>query len=149
MRLIAKIALITILCLLVLFAILSDLPLGRNLEPLAGLGLYLKLVSLLGLVALGLLAWGHKRQVEASQKYRRADEVLAQAEAAFERKRQSCDQLEQRLKEIYAEKEKGLDDQIEQVRTNYQQQMNALKEQNIELKESVAKLMSVLKRRKK
>jgi hypothetical protein len=140
-----KISLILILGLLIIFAAVADLPIGQKLGPLLGLGLYFKLISLFGMSALVLFAWGHKRRIEASQKYRRADEALNQAEAALERKRRACDLMEQQLKEAYGKKEQGLESQIEQVRTEYQQRLNALKAQNMELKETVAKLMHSLK----
>jgi hypothetical protein len=141
-----KIALTLLLGLLIVFAVVADLPIGQKLGPLLGLGLYLKLISLLGMLTLALFAWGHKHRIEASQKYRRADEALKQAEATLERKRQVCEQMEQQLKETYQKKEQGLDDQIEQVRMECQQRLNALKAQNIELKETMAKLMNTLKR---
>ena len=146
MRLFAKIALITVLFLLIILSITADLPFGQRLRFLLDLGLYLKLISLFGMATLVLFAWGRKCQIEASQKYRRADEVLAQAEAASERKRRQCDKMEQRFKASMAEREQGLDEQIEQVRVEYQQRLNGLKKQNLELKETVARLMSVVKR---
>lgn len=146
MRGFLKVALILLLGLLIVLAVVADLPLGQKLAPLLGLGLYLKLISLLGMLALVLFAWGHKRGIEASQKYRRADEALKLAEATLERKRHVCDQMEQQLKEAFKKKEQGLDSQIEEVRMEYQQRLNALKTQNMELKETVAKLMSTLKR---
>ncbi len=149
MRLLVKIILISLLFLLVVFSILTDLSIGQELNQNLDLGIYLKLVSLLGLVIAVFLVWGYRRRVEVSQKYRRADEVLAQAETALERKRQSCDRMEQRLQETFAEKEKGLADQIEVVRRECQERLNALKAQNVELKETVAKLMRALKNEKK
>lgn len=148
MRLFGKIALITLLFLLVIFSILADLPIGQVLKNTLDLRLYLKLISLLGLVIAVFLAWAHKLGVEASQKYRRADEVLAQAQAAFERKKQTCEQMEQRLAQTFEQREQGLDDQINQVREEYQQRLVVLKEQNVELKETVAKLMRALKNEK-
>jgi len=144
-RLFGKIALIVLLFLLVIFSILTDLPMGQALKNTLDLGLYLKLISLLGLVIAVFLAWAQKRRVEASQKYRHAEEVLAQAQAAFEHKKQACDQMDQRLKATYAQKEQALDDKIGQIRAHYQQQLMVLKEQNMELKETVGKLMNALK----
>lgn len=118
---------------------------GQALKNTLDLGLYLKLISLLGLVIAAFLAWAQKHRVQASQKYRRADEVLAQAQAAFERKKQACDQMDQRLKATFAQKEQGLDDRIDQVRAEYQQRLMVMKEQNVELKETVGKLMQALK----
>ena len=145
MRVFGKIALIVLLFLLVVFSILSDMPVAQALKKSLDLGIYLKLTSLLGLVIAAFLAWAHYRGVEASQKYRRADEVLGQAHAAYERKKQACENLEQRLKKTFAQKEQGLDDQINQVRAECQQRLMVLKEQNVELKETVTKLMRALK----
>jgi hypothetical protein len=144
----AKIVLIVLICLLILFSVLADLPVGQQFKLSISLGLYLKLVSLLAMVMAALSIWAHKRRVELSQKYRRADEVLALAEAAFERKKHLCDQMEKQLQEAYVQKEQGLDGQIDQVRKEYQQRLNVLKEQNLELKETVAKLMHALKKEK-
>ena len=149
MRLFGKVALIALLFLLVVFSILADLPVGQALKNTLDLGLYLKLISLLGLMIAAFLAWAQKRRIEASQKYRRADEVLSQAQAAFERKKQACDQMDQRLKAAFAQKEQGLDDKIEQVKADYRQRIVALKEQNVELKETVGKLMQALKNEKR
>ena len=146
MRGFLKVAFILLLGLLIVLAVVADLPIGQNLAPLLSLGLYLKLISLLGMLALAFFALARKRQIEASQKYRRADEALKLAEATLERKRQVCDQMEQQLKEAYQKKEEALDSQIEEVRMEYQQRLSALKTQNMELKETVARLMSTLKR---
>ena len=148
MRLLVKIALITLLFILVMFSILADLPVGQAIRKTLDLGLYLKIVSLLGLLIAVTIAWAHKHAVEASQKYRRADEVLAQAQAVFERKKQACQNMEQRLSETFAKKEQALDEQIEQAKAEYQQRLLVLKEQNVELKETVAKLMRALKHEK-
>lgn len=145
MRKTLKIILITLLMVLIIFSILSDLPIGRKLQQGLDLGLYLKLVSLLGLIFAALLAWGYRTGLQSSQKYRRADEVLAKAEEAFERKKKVCDQMESRLAEKYEKKSDGLDNQIEEVRREYQKRLKVLKAQNIELKETVAKLMRTLK----
>lgn len=145
MRKSIKIILITVLVLLVICSIFSDLPVGRELLKGLDLGLYLKLVSLLGLLIAVFLAWGYRGKVLASQKYRRADEAISQAEEVFERKKKACDQMEKRLQAKYDEKADGLDAQIDEVRKAYQKQLKELKEQNIELKETVGKLIRTLK----
>ena len=147
-RLVIQIVLIAAFFLLIIFAIITDLPMGQRLPSLLNLGIYLKLISLFGMVTLALFAWGRKRQIETSQKYRRADEVLAQAEAAFERKRQLCDQMEQRLKAPLANRGQETGVQIDEVRAEFQQRLEGLKQQNLELKETVAKLMGIVKKRK-
>jgi hypothetical protein len=144
-RMFAKIAIVGLVFLLVIFSILADFPVGQALKNTLDLGLYLKMISLLGLVIVAFFAWSQKRRIEASQKYRRADEVLAQAQAAYERKKQACDQMEERLKASFANKERELDDKIDQVKAECQHRLMVLKEQNVELKETVGKLMQALK----
>ncbi len=141
-----KIILITLLLLLVVFSILADLPVGQKFQGDIKLGTYLKWVSLLGLVIAAFAAWGYRSQVIASQKYRRADEVVAKAEASYALKKKACEQMEERLRKTYDEKAKGVDDQINEVRRAYKKRLKELKEQNMELKETVGKLMRTLKR---
>lgn len=145
MRKSIKIIMVTVLMLLVFFSIFADLPIGQELQKGMDLGLYLKLVSLLGLLIAVFLAWGYRSEVVASQKYRRADEVISQAEETFERKKKACDQMEKQLQARYDEKSKGLDAQIDEVKKAYKKRLKELKEQNMELKETVGKLMRTLK----
>ncbi|MEJ2158744.1 MAG: hypothetical protein P8X96_25735 [Desulfobacteraceae bacterium] len=116
-----KIVLMTLLLLLVVFSVLADLPVGQKFQGDIKLGTYLKWVSLLGLVIAAFAAWGYRSQVVASQKYRRADEVVAKAEASYALKKN-------------------------EVRRAYKKRLKELKEQNMELKETVGKLMRTLKR---
>lgn len=141
-----KIVFITLMILLVVFSIMGDWQVGEALKQGLNLTVYLRLVSICGLFIAVFLAWGYKRGVEASQKYVRANEILAQAEASAERKQKVMDAMEQNLKDAYDAKEQGLDDQINKINTEYQERLKALKEQNLELKETVNKLMATLKR---
>ena len=141
-----KIVLITLLMLLVIFSILADLPIGQKFQKGLGLSAYLKWASLLGLIIAAFTAWGYRSQIVASQKYRRADEVVAKAEEAFKRKKESCEQMENRLRTKYEAKAQGVDKEIDTVRRAYKKRLNELTEQNMELKETVGKLMRTLKR---
>ena len=140
-----KICVVTALMVLVIFSLLADMPFVRQLDQGLSLGVYIRLASLLSLMAVAFYAWGYKRQIESSQKYRRADEVLEQAETSIARRQAALDQKEARLKADFAKKESSLDRQIGQSVAAYQQRINHLKEQNIELKETVGKLMQALK----
>ena len=140
-----KICAIAALMVLVVFSLLADTAFLRQLDKGLSLGAYIRMASLLSLAAAVLYAWGYKRQVESSQKYRRADEALNQAETAAVRRQTVLDQKEERLKAEYAKKEALLDKQIGQSVAAYQQRIKFLKKQNIELKETVAKLMQALK----
>ncbi len=140
-----KICAIAALMVLVVFSLLADMAFLRQLEKGLSLGAYIRMASLLSLAAAVLYAWGYKRQVESSQKYRRADEALNQAETAAVRRQAVLDQKEEHLKAEYAEKEALLDKQIGQSVAAYQQRIKILKKQNVELKETVAKLMQALK----
>lgn len=141
-----KIILFTVLMLLVIFSILADLPIGRKFQPDLELGTYLKWVTLLGLLIAVFTAWGYRSQIVSSQKYRRADEAVAKAEAAYEQKKKACEQMEKRLKSKYDQKEKGVDKEIDAVRQAYKKRLKELTEQNVELKETVGRLMRTLKR---
>ena len=145
MRLFIKIAVMTLLFLLVAFSILADLPIGAALNKSLDLRLYTKLVSIFGLLIVVFYIWAQRRRLEMSQKFKRADEILAQAESNIERKKQFCDQMEKCLKDSYEKKERELADQIDAVRQEYQTRINQLKAQNMELKETVANLMRALK----
>lgn len=144
MRFLGKTALIALLLLLIVFSVLADLPIGQALKIKLDLRLYLKLVSLLGLLIAVFVTWGYKLRIESSQKYRRADEVLTQAQETFDRKKKACDELEHRLNASFVQKEQALDQHIEEVKAKYQQRILVLKEQNVELKETVGKLMRAL-----
>ena len=143
-----KIVLITLLILLVIFAAVADRPLV--LKGLKGLNLaiYLRLAGLLGLIFAIFMAWGHKRKIEASQKYQRAGELLAEAEAAAQRKQQACEQFEEERHAFLAQQEKQLDERIVQIENEYKARLRDLKEQNIALKETVGKLMRAVKQLK-
>jgi hypothetical protein len=141
-----KIILLTVLVLLVVFSILADLPIGQKFQEGLRLGTYLKWVSLLGLIIAAFTAWGYRNQVVGSQKYRRADEVVAKAEEAYERKKKECEQMEERLRKAYDQKTQGVDQQIDEVRQAYKKRLKELHDQNMELKETVSKLMRTLKR---
>jgi dsDNA-specific endonuclease/ATPase MutS2 len=145
MRKFIRIILIALLMLLIVFSILADMPIGRKWSFDIRLGHYLKLVSLAGLLIALFAAWGYRNKIQSSQKYRRADEVVSQAQEAYERKKEACEQMEKRLHAKYDEKEKGVDDKIEEVRRTYQKRLNELQKQNIELKETVGKLMQTIK----
>ncbi len=132
--------------LLVIFSIMGDMPVGQVLQRSLNLTVYLRLASICGLLIAVFLSWGYKRNVEASQKFVRANEIVSQAEASAVRKQEVLAHMEQKLKDAYAAKEQGLDDQINQIQAGYQGRLKALQEQNMELKETVSKLMSTLKR---
>ncbi len=140
-----KIILMSLLLLLVVFSILADMPIGQKWPPVISLGLYLKLVSLLGMVIAAFVAWGYRSRIQTSQKYRRADEVVAKAQETYEHQKEACSHMEKRLQTQYDEKVKGVDDQIEAVRRSYQKRLKELQEQNMELKETVGKLMNTIK----
>ncbi len=141
-----KIVLMTLLMVLVIFSILADLPIGKKFQEGLELGMYLKWVSLLGLIIAVFTAWGYRSQIVASQKYRRADEALAKAEETYERKKKACEQMEKQLRSEYDQKKQGVDQEIDAVRQAYKKRLKELKEQNMELKETVGKLMRTLKR---
>lgn len=145
MRKTIKVLLITLLMLLIVFSILADMHIGQKGSFDIRLGLYLKLLSLVGLLIALITAWGYRNKIQSSQKYRRADEVVSKAQEAYERKKEACAQMEKRLHDKYDEKEKGVDDQIEEVRRTYQKRLNELQKQNMELKETVGKLMQTIK----
>lgn len=144
-----KIVLIALLVLLVIFAVLADLPKGQALLGQLNLALYLKLISLLGLVIALFVSLGYKHRVDVSQKFRRAKEVLAEAEAKAERQKRSLEQMEANLKKAFAQKEQGLNDQIRETQRGYENRVKVLKKENIELKEALAKMMRVLKRERR
>lgn len=141
-----KIILIALLILLVVFAVFADLPKGRVLLGHLDLAIYLKLVSLLGLLIALFVSIGYKRRVDVSQKYQRAKQVLEEAEEKSQRQDQALGEMEAALKARYHQKDQALSSQIREAQTGYETRLKALNEKNIELKESLAKTMAALKR---
>jgi uncharacterized phage infection (PIP) family protein YhgE len=144
-----KVILFTLLLVLVLFALLADLPFAETLHRYLDFALYTRLASLLGLLIALVWFWERKKRTDASQKIQRANEVLAETEETVRRKQQAIEQMEQKLTCEYAKKEKGLDAQIYQIKSGYEQRIKTLKEQNIELKDTVSKLMAALKKERR
>ena len=149
MRKLLKILLIALLLLLIVSAVITDLPVGKSLFGHLDLGLYLKVISIIGMLIAFFLSMGYKHRIDASQKYRRAGKVLEEAEAKAKQQKQTLEQMEANLKEAYAKKEAGLNRQIKEAHTGYENRVKDLKQQNIELKETVAKLMRALKRERR
>lgn len=141
-----KVILFTLLLVLVLFALLADLPFAETLHRYLDFALYVRLASLLGLLIALVWFWERKKKTDASQRFQRANEVLSEAEETARRRLQAVEQMEKKLKNEYAEKDKGLDGQIHQVKSGFEQRIKALNEQNIELKDTVSKLMAALKK---
>ena len=146
MKKVLKIFLMSLLLVLVVLAIVAESPVLSNIPDAIHLAFYLRAISLFGLIIAVFAAWGYKRKIEASQKYRRADEILAEAEATAKRKERTNMLLEEKLKADYSQKEKDLQDQMVQIKRKYKKKMMALKTQNIQLKEAVARLMGALKK---
>jgi uncharacterized coiled-coil protein SlyX len=140
-----KIILFTSLLVLVLFALLADLPFAEPLHRYLDVALYARLAGLLGLAIALVWFWERKKRTDASQKIQRANEVLVEADKTVRRKQQAMEQMEAKLNSEYVEKEKGLGARIDQIKSGYDQRIKALNEQNIELKDTVAKLMAALK----
>lgn len=151
MGMVLKIVAFTLLFVLVLFGAIADSPIMQarwHLDTWLGSLdriLYIRLAGLLGLVMACLWAWGYKRRFEASHKYRRAKEVLAQAEAAADSKRQTLARMEEQLKATFAAREAALQKTFAQAKREHAQQLQSLREQNLQLKEAVSKLMTKLK----
>jgi uncharacterized protein YdcH (DUF465 family) len=140
-----KVILFTFLLVLVLSALLADLPFAQTLHRYLDFALYVRLASLMGLFIALVWLWERKKKTDASQKVQRAKDMLAETEETVRRRKQAIEQLEQKLNSEYIEKGKGLDAQIAQIRSGYDQRIKALKEQNFELKDTVGKLMAALK----
>lgn len=141
-----KVILFTLLLVLVLFALLADLPFAETLHRYLDFALYARLASLLGLLIALVWFWERKKKIDTSQKFQRANEVLAEAKETVRRRQQAIEQLEKKLQSVYAEKDKGLDAQIHQIKSGFEQRIKTLNEQNIELKDTVSKLMAALKK---
>ncbi|MDA8141403.1 MAG: hypothetical protein M0036_22400 [Desulfobacteraceae bacterium] len=143
-----KILCYTALMVLVVFAALADrVKFPGWLEGL-NVALYLRLVALTGLIIAVFTSWGFRRKVEASQRYRRSQQVIAEAEAAAQRKQGALEQLQVRLEAQFVEKEKKIRDEMEGIKAGYIEQIKALKEQNLKLKETVSNLMQAVKQKR-
>lgn len=146
MRKIVKIVLFALLFLLAVFSLIAEMPIAKTLERYLDFALYVRLASLLGLLIALVWFWSKKQQTASSQKFQRANEVLAEAETTARRRHQAVEKLEQKLKQEFAEKDQGLDAHIHQIKSNFEQRIKTLNEQNMQLKETVSKLMAALKK---
>ncbi|GEM_PF-1392994 len=107
-----------------------------------------RVAVLLGLLALVYLSWGFLRKLEASQKYRRAEDVLREArqvaerekEAALERHRQLEDECRRKLAEKEAE--------LARERARLRAYAKKVERQNLELKATVGRLMKMVKQKR-
>jgi hypothetical protein len=149
MRKTIKIFLLTLLFLLIIFSAVADLPVLRKIPIVIESTLYLRIISILGLIIAAVIVWNHRRKMEVSQKYRRADQLIVEAEASARQKETALQQAEEQMKAEWTLKEKELESRLVEVQKEYQEQMRALKEQNMILKEHVAKLMGALKTKTK
>jgi hypothetical protein len=140
-----KIGLLMLLFLLVLFSFIGEWRGLSGFRGLVDLTVYTRIVSVLGLTLVVLLVWHHKRQMEISQKYRRADQILVEAAAAAKQKEGALKQFEAQASAILAQKEQELSTRLSLIQSEHQRQLLALKEQNVALKETVGKLMQALK----
>ncbi|RJQ70970.1 MAG: hypothetical protein C4519_20425 [Desulfobacteraceae bacterium] len=130
---------------MVVFAVTVDSSGAGNHFEILDLATYMRIASILGLLIAAFMAWGYKKKIEASQRFLRARQVLAEAEATAERKQRAVEQLEGTLKAQFAEKEMVLKEEIEKIKSDYAERLAALKEQNMRLKETVSKLMQAVK----
>ena len=144
-----KIICLVFFLLLILFAAFAEAPFIRGQIPIINLAFYLRLVTLAGLIIAVFLAWGFKCKIEATQKYRRAQEVLAQAETVAERKQKEADQLSEKLQAEFARKENAWLAEKCQLKADFDQHLMDLKKQNMQLKEAVSNLLQTLKKKDK
>ena len=144
----AKILFIALVFILAFVSVTIEASMLQKLFNGLTLALYIRIASLLSLVALIFWAWGYKQKLVASQKYARANQIIAEAETSARRQNQASARLEERLKASYAEKEKALEERIKEVQQESLAQLKGLQKQNMELKNSVAELMDALKKKK-
>ena len=147
MRAFFKLCFIGVVGLAVFLATAVEMDFMRSIPGLFDFAAYIRIASLLLLLIAMFLALGYMKKIQASQKYSRAKEMLAEAEETSKRKQTAAMELEERLKATYAEKEKGLDREVEQLKKQCREELRDLKQQNIALKESVSKLMAIVKKR--
>ena len=139
-----------IICLGLIFILAAasvtiEMPFMQEISNFLPLPVYIRLASVLSLLALVFWIWGNNRKITTSQKYTRAKEILTEAENQARRKNEAGIQLEERLKAAYAQKEQGLEARIQEVEQECRERLKELKKQNMELKESAANLMAALK----
>lgn len=127
-------------------AFFAERPEISSLFHLVNFSFYVRVVSILGMIIAVLLAWGFKRRIETSQKYRRADQMIAEAKATAERHVRNAKLVEDKLKADYEQKNEALSDQLAELADEHRDQLKILKAQNVELKEEVSKLMRALKK---
>lgn len=142
-----KIILLALLILLVFMGLVADKPQVSAIFNIMHFAFYVRMVSLLGLIIVVFMAWGFKRRIETSQKYRRADDIIAEAETTAKRNERKAMLIEEKLNADYQQKTKSVADQLTQLKNEHQNQLMALKKQNVQLKEEMSKIMSVIKKK--
>jgi uncharacterized protein YdcH (DUF465 family) len=143
-----KVVFATFMMLMVLLALIADARWIKDLSEGLDLAVYIRIASLIGLFIAIFVAWGYKKKIETSQKYLRAQQVLAQAEISAEHKQREIGRREEALRAQFAEKESALNDEIRRIKFDYDERLSALKEQNMQLKETVATLMQAVRKGK-
>lgn len=133
---------------LVIFAVAADRFTYSELIGGVTFAAYIRVASLLGLVILLFYAIGFRQKIVLSQKYRRAHEVLAQAESDAERKQRSLEKARGDLEAEFKNREQAVTEQKESLEADYKEKIVQLKEQNIKLKETVSRLMLEIKKKK-
>lgn len=141
-----KIILLVMLISLVFMGFFADRPEISAVFHVVNFSFYVRVISILGMIVAVLLAWGFKRRIDTSQKYRRADQMIAEAKATAERHVRNAKLVEDKLKADYEQKSKALSDQLAELKDEHQDRLKILKAQNIELKDEVSKLMRLLKK---
>lgn len=126
-------------------ALVADMPQISAMFPIINFSFYVRTASILGLIIAAFTAWGFKRRFETSQKYLRADHVMAEAETKAKRREQNAIRIEEKLKADYERKNQALANQLAQLKAEHKDQLSKLKTQNIQLKEEISKLLRILK----
>lgn len=126
-------------------ALVADMPQIGAMFPIINFSFYVRTASILGLIIAAFTAWGFKRRFETSQKYLRADHVMAEAETKAKRCEQNAIRIEEKLKADYVQKTQALANQLAQLKAEHKDQLSKLKTQNIQLKEEISKLLRILK----
>ncbi len=119
-----------------------------SLQELLSGPLFWRVSILLVLLALVYYGWGFVRRVEASQKYRRAEEVLEEARKKAENEKDAASQLRKKIETECQRKLAEKQRELERETVKLKEYIKTIEHQNLELKATVGRLMRLLKKKK-
>lgn len=144
---ILKLIPIALFLLLAASTVISEWKPDLTLQELISGPVFWKMAVLLILLAMVYWGWGFLRKVEASQKYRRADDVLKEARRIAEREKEAALELQKRVEKECSRKMAEKEAELKREKARLKEYVKKIERQNLELKATVGRLMKLVKQK--